>query len=59
MTVSSGEWILAIIVVICATVAVVFHSLDPVAYAGILGTAIGYAGKGIINEKKEEQETKK
>lgn len=50
---TSGEWALAIIVVICATIAVVFHGLDTVAYAGILGTAIGYAGKGIVTEKKD------
>lgn len=55
MTVTNGEWALAIVVVIAATVAVVLHSLDPVAYAGILGTAIGYAGKGIITEKKEKE----
>lgn len=56
MTVTNGEWALAIVVVIAATVAAILHSLDPVAYAGILGTAIGYAGKGIIAEKKEEKE---
>ena len=57
MTVTNGEWALAIVVVIAATVAVILKSLDPVAYAGILGTAIGYAGKGIITEKKEKEES--
>lgn len=56
MTVTNGEWALAIVVVIAATIAVVLHSLDPIAYAGILGTAIGYSGKGIVTEKKEEKD---
>lgn len=48
---SANEWVFASVVVIAATIGAVFHVLDPTAYAGLLGTAIGYAGKGVITDK--------
>ena len=50
------EWVSTVTVVICATVAVTLKALDPVAYAGILGAAIGYTGKGVVVTKTEGEQ---
>jgi len=57
--VSANEWVFACIIVVMATVGAIFHVLDPTAYAGLLGTAIGYAGKGVVNESTESKEKDK
>jgi len=53
--VSANEWVFASVIVIAATVGAIFHVLDPTAYAGLLGTAIGYAGKGVITDNRREK----
>ncbi len=53
---SANEWVFAIVIVIAATIGAIFHVLDPTAYAGLLGTAIGYAGKGVISDNSKESE---
>lgn len=52
---TANEWVFASVVVIASTVGAIFHVLDPTAYAGLLGTAIGYAGKGVIQDTKEQK----
>lgn len=54
MSVSANEWVFACVIVVAATIGAVFHVLDPTAYAGLLGTAIGYAGKGVVIDTKEK-----
>jgi hypothetical protein len=52
--VTANEWVFASVVVVASTIGAIFHVLDPTAYAGLMGTAIGYAGKGVINDRTKE-----
>jgi len=54
--VTINEWAFASVIVVASTVGAIFGVLDPAAYAGLLGTAIGYSGKGVIGDIKKEKE---
>jgi hypothetical protein len=55
VNVTANEWVFACVIVVAATIGAIFHVLDPTAYAGLLGTAIGYAGKGVIVDTREKE----
>lgn len=51
----TNEWVFASIIVIASTIGAIFHVLDSAAYAGLLGTAIGYIGKDVVNNTLEKR----
>jgi hypothetical protein len=49
------ETVALCVIVVAGTVAAIFGVLEGTALAGLLGAALGYGGKGVVESKREHE----